>query len=164
MATQTFRAGVVLVVSRSDGHVMVFERRDVPGAWQFPQGGLDAGEEPLDAAWRELAEETSLTPTEVELVREGDDWIAYEVLPERRRGIGRGQVQRWFYFRAVTEDVQPTVDQREFVAWQWQTMEWVLNHVPDFRQQPYRRGLSALDRTVGRKDLSGSQPVPARDR
>ncbi len=148
MASQTFRAGVVLVVSRSDGQVMVFERSDVPGAWQLPQGGLDVDEEPLDAAWRELAEETSLTPNDVELVGQGDEWIAYEVLRERRRGIGRGQVQRWFYFRARTDGVRPTVDQREFVAWQWQTVDWVLGHVPEFRQQPYRRGLSALGETM----------------
>ncbi len=148
MASQTFRAGVVLVVARSDGQVMVFERRDVSGAWQFPQGGLDVGEEPLEAAWRELAEETSLTPTDVELVRVGVEWIAYEVPPERRRGIGRGQAQRWYYFRAQTDDVQPTVDQREFVAWQWQTVDWVLGHVPEFRQQPYRRGLDEFGGTV----------------
>ncbi len=144
MAAQTFRAGVVLVVSRTDGQVLVFERRDVPGAWQFPQGGLDVGEEPLHAAWRELAEETGLGPSEVDLVKAGDEWIAYEVPPERRHRVGRGQVQRWFYFDARSDDVIPKVDGREFVAWQWCTIEWILDHVPEFRRAPYRRGLAAV--------------------
>ena len=62
MAGPHFRAGVVAVVRRDDGLVMAFERADLPGQWQLPQGGLEAGESPVEAAWRELAEETGLGP------------------------------------------------------------------------------------------------------
>ncbi len=141
MAAQTFRAGVVLVVHRPDGHLMVFERRDIPGAWQLPQGGLDPGEEPHDAAWRELGEETGLGPADVELVEAGEEWIAYEVPSGRRPGIGRGQVQRWFTFRVRSEAVVPVVDGREFSDWKWCTVDWILAHVPEFRRTAYRRGL-----------------------
>ena len=58
MAKPHFRAGVVAVVRRSDGQVMAFERADAPGAWQLPQGGIESGETPEQAAWRELREET----------------------------------------------------------------------------------------------------------
>ncbi|MFM7756346.1 MAG: NUDIX domain-containing protein, partial [Actinomycetota bacterium] len=50
MSAQVFRAGVVLVVRRENGDLLAFERLDVPGAWQLPQGGLDENEEPLEAA------------------------------------------------------------------------------------------------------------------
>src|SRR5687767_13981343 len=58
MAGHHFRAGVVAVVRRADGRVLAFERADLPGQWQLPQGGLDRGESPEQAAWRELEEET----------------------------------------------------------------------------------------------------------
>ena len=54
----TFRAGVIIVVEHSDGRVLGCERGDITGAWQLPQGGIDEGETPLAAAWRELEEET----------------------------------------------------------------------------------------------------------
>ena len=56
MANAHFRAGVVTVVSNAAGHVMAFERIDIAGAWQLPQGGIDGLERPVDAAWRELRE------------------------------------------------------------------------------------------------------------
>ena len=56
MASRHFRAGVVAVIERSDGAVLAFERADAPGSWQLPQGGIEVGEEPEDAVWRELKE------------------------------------------------------------------------------------------------------------
>ena len=52
MAMPHFRAGVIIVVRRADGSVLAFERRDVPGQWQLPQGGIEQGETITLAAWR----------------------------------------------------------------------------------------------------------------
>ncbi len=150
MAAQLFRAGVVLVVRRDGGDVLVFERGDAPGAWQFPQGGIDVGETPLDAAWRELAEETGLTSAHVELVLEVPEWITYE-WPEEIRvrakhgDSRRGQTQKWFVFRLVDPDAhEPVPDGREFVAWKWASPSNAISQVASFRQDAYERAFAQI--------------------
>ena len=137
-----FRAGVVTVVTNSHGRLLAFERSDVPGAWQLPQGGIDAGESPLEAAWRELGEETGLGADDVALVGEHPEWVAYEFPPEVR-GDGRrlGQIQRWYTFRVRADTVEPTPDGVEFVAWKWVEPGWLIDQVVGFRRNAYRRVL-----------------------
>ena len=79
---QTFRANVGVVVADHAGRVLALSRAGRPGAWQLPQGGLDMGEEPEAAAWRELEEETGLDAEQVELVAEHPRWLTYELPPE----------------------------------------------------------------------------------
>jgi putative (di)nucleoside polyphosphate hydrolase len=140
---QHFRAGVVIAVTRDDGAVMAFERRDVPGAWQLPQGGLKRGEEPIEAAWRELAEETGLDNMDVAFVREHTEWIVYEYPAHiRDDGPRRGQAQRWFWFKVVSPDVVARPDGDEFTAWRWVERTWLVDNVVDFRRDGYARVLS----------------------
>ncbi len=148
MGSQHFRAGVVAVVCHPDGRrVLAFERAEPRGAWQLPQGGLAEGEEPVEAAWRELTEETGLGPGDVELSFEHPEWLAYELAPDqRRRANQRGQVQRWFFFTARRSDLEPRPDGRELVAWRWVEPEWLVEHVPEFRRAVYARALAARDR------------------
>jgi putative (di)nucleoside polyphosphate hydrolase len=145
MASSNFRAGVVAVVTNSQGEVLAFERSDVPGAWQLPQGGIDVGEEPGDAAWRELGEETGLGPDEVDLLGEHPDWVVYE-FPDQIRSAGKrlGQAQRWYLFRVRSDDVIPTPDEVEFVAWKWVEPAWLLEHVVEFRLAAYRAVIPRL--------------------
>ena len=79
--TQTFRAGVGAVILNKDGLVLGLERKDIPGAWQLPQGGLDADESPLEAVKREVLEETGIEASDLELLATAPRWLAYE-LPE----------------------------------------------------------------------------------
>ena len=138
-----FRANVVAVVTNDKGRVMAFERSDVPGSWQLPQGGMDAGETPEEAAWRERGEETGLTKDDVDLVDEFPDWTAYE-LPSGPRKNGRiGQVQRWFTFKVKHADVEPIPDGVEFTDWMWVKREWLVDEVVEFRRRSYRRVLLA---------------------
>ncbi len=127
--------------------ILAFERGDAPGSWQLPQGGLSGGETPLDAAWRELTEETGLTAGEVSLSGEHPDWTVYEWPPElaavksRKGRDARGQAHRWFFFDALSADTQPVPDGDEFVAWKWVDAAWLTAHVPPWRRDVYRKVL-----------------------
>ncbi len=161
MAGQHFRAGVVIVVCHPhDGTVLAFERADAPGSWQLPQGGLISREEPVEAAWREMFEETGIGPADVVLRAAPADWIAYEwpveVMAEHGRdGRRRGQVQRWFLFDALDSTLTPLPDGREFVAWRWVEPAWLIDHVVAFRQEPYRRVLGGLRATPAADGTDG---------
>lgn len=140
----------MIVVRHPDLHrILALERADEAGRWQLPQGGLELGEEPIEGAWRELAEETGLGPDDVVARAEFPDWTVYEWPSEihqvhGKSGRRRGQVQRWFLFDALRPDVEPSPDGSEFVAWQWVEPQWLIDHVPDWRRVAYVKVLSTL--------------------
>lgn len=148
MAGPSFRAGVVIVVRRSDGKILAFERAEPRGAWQLPQGGIDAGETPLEAAWRELAEETGLGPDDVRLMAEHPHWTVYEWPTDVRAAkqpskvLDRlGQAHRWFFFEPLSDDVRPVPDGHEFVAWRWMDPDELIAEVVEFRRHGYAQVL-----------------------
>ncbi|MEY4360941.1 MAG: hypothetical protein RL391_247 [Actinomycetota bacterium] len=155
MASVTFRAGVAIIIRRGDGHVLAFERRDAPGSWQLPQGGIDAGEDAVTAAWRELSEETGLGSHDVRLVAESPDWITYEwpaeVQAQQKPGRSHiGQTQKWFLF-GVSDDhdghahgLTPVPDGREFSAWRWMSPHDLVDGVIEWRRPAYQRAFSRL--------------------
>ena len=136
-----FRANVGAVITRSDGSVLVLRRADVQAeAWQLPQGGIDRGEEPLDALVREIGEETGLGPEDYQIVAESTDWLAYELPPEfRSLKVGRGQVQKWFHCRLVRDDQPITPDRVEFDAATWMTPRELVERVVAFRRRVYQQ-------------------------
>lgn len=136
-----FRAGAGAVILNAAGEVLVFERDDVTNAWQFPQGGLDPGETPEDAVWRELYEETGLRPSDLAPIARYPEPLVYELPPHaRRQRNGLGQVQYWFFFRAL--DAAPPVrlePNGEFRACRWAAFRDVVTATVAFRKPVYER-------------------------
>lgn len=141
MAKPQLRVGVIAAVRRPDGRLLAFERSDLSGEWQLPQGGLEEGETLEQAAWRELEEETGLTAAQVVLVDQYDGWTAYVWPDSMRKGQRIGQAHRWFFFEPIVEPINPTPDGSEFSDWKWMSSARLIESVVEFRKQPYRQVL-----------------------
>ena len=150
MSGQHFRAGIVIVVRHpNQREILAFERADVADSWQLPQGGLEQGEAPINAAWRELMEETGLGELDVIARVEFPEWVAYEWPEHVTRDHGhdgrrRGQVQKWFLFDALHDDIAPSPDGTEFVAWRWVEPAWLVANIVEWRRGAYQRVLGTL--------------------
>jgi putative (di)nucleoside polyphosphate hydrolase len=128
------------MIVNADGHVLAIERADIAGAWQLPQGGLDASEEPLDAAYREVAEETGIKRRDLELVKTCRELLVYELPPNARtEKTGRGQVLYWFLFSFRGNPQQAATRNREAHDWRWMPFPKVLDGVTSFRKPMYQR-------------------------
>ncbi|MDY8110105.1 RNA pyrophosphohydrolase [Fulvimarina sp. 2208YS6-2-32] len=158
--TLPMRPCVGIMVLNRDGLVWAGRRKveengEMSGAtklWQMPQGGIDAGEAPLDAARRELWEETGMKT--VSLLAEAPDWIDYE-LPSHLVGLAlkgrfRGQTQRWFAFRfegdetEVQIDPPPGSEKAEFDEWAWKPMDELVDLIVPFKRGVYERVVAAF--------------------
>jgi putative (di)nucleoside polyphosphate hydrolase len=149
---QYFRAGVGAVITNGRGRVLVFERRGIPGAWQFPQGGMDRGERPLDTAWREVAEETGLAKRSLRLLARCPDLLAYELPPRARSAkTGRGQVQYWFLFKLdALESLAAPPPASEFSRHRWVTFATAVDRVVWFKRPIYRMLRDRFGKRVSR--------------
>lgn len=136
-----FRAGAGAVIADGRGRVLALERSGIRGAWQFPQGGLEDGEGPLDAVLREIEEETGVTRKDLRLVARYPDLLAYELpVAARSPKTGMGQVQYWFLFRTK----KPSVDihlppHGEFRSSSWLPFDRVLSRAVKFKKAIYRK-------------------------
>jgi len=135
-----FRAGVGAVIANERGEVLACERRDVAGAWQFPQGGLKDGEAPIEAVRREILEETGITRDSLRLMTECPDLLVYELPPSAwSPKTGRGQVQRWFMFAYQGRLAIVPPPESEFAACAWRPFDEVERHAAEFRRAVYKR-------------------------
>lgn len=140
-----YRLGVGVMLIDRTGRVFVAERIDSPGAWQMPQGGIDAGEDPRAAALRELKEETGTDKAEI--VGETRDWLTYDLPPELAGetlwgGRYRGQKQKWFAlrFHGTDADVNLTAHQPpEFDDWKWVRLSEVVDLIIPFKRGVYEQ-------------------------
>lgn len=146
-----YRPNVGVVLFHPDGRVWLGRRANTgpPHNWQFPQGGVDPGEDLLDAARRELAEETGVVSTS--LLGRTDGWLAYDFPPEHSgaksaRGW-KGQRQVWFALRFEGHereiDLQATAHV-EFDDWRWALMAEAVEQVVPFKRATYEHVAAAF--------------------
>jgi len=121
-----YRPNVGLALFSKAGHVFMGRRVNSHGAfqWQMPQGGIDAGETPREAAMREMEEETGISGKLVSILQETEDWIYYDFPPKLKKRLGGpyiGQRQIWFALRFLGSDSDVRLDLHtpEFDAWRW---------------------------------------------
>ncbi len=146
-----YRPNVGVVLFHPDGRVWYGRRAGTPGPhnWQFPQGGVDDGEDYAAAALRELAEETGVVS--VEPLAEIQQWIAYDFPADyggskQARGW-KGQKQKWFAFRFVGEEAEIDLEQHaeiEFDAWRWGPLSDAPDLIVPFKRGAYQQVVSTF--------------------
>ncbi len=135
-------AGIMLI--NAGGLVFVGQRKDrFTDAWQMPQGGIDKGETPRDAALRELEEETGVVPDLVNVVAETEGWVPYDLphdlVGKLWKGRYRGQEQKWYLmrFNGTDDQVNIVTDHQEFSAWKWMPVDQLLDSIVPFKRAVY---------------------------
>ena len=145
-----YRPNVAIALMHADGRLF-WARRVHRDGWQFPQGGMNTDETPLEAMYRELREETGLGPEHVEVLGATPGWLRYR-LPNRcmrrsERPMCLGQKQVWYLLRLVgsEQDVRlDATDSPEFDRWRWVDFWYPVEHVVSFKRRVYAQALGHL--------------------
>ena len=150
-----YRPNVGIILASKTGQVL-WAKRAGQDVWQFPQGGINHGETPEDAMYRELNEELGLERVHVEILGVTREWLHYR-LPQRyiRRRKGRvciGQKQKWFVLRLVGEESLVRFDltlRAEFDGWRWVDYWHPLSEVIELKREVYHSALHELAVLLG---------------
>lgn len=145
-----FRPNVGIMISDGQGKLL-WAKRIGQNAWQFPQGGINQGEKPEAALYRELYEEVGLESSDVELIAGTRGWLRYR-LPENLqrkhcRPLCVGQKQKWFMLKLLSEESKVCLTRfgtPEFDHWKWVNYWYPVNQVIEFKRNVYRRALKEL--------------------
>lgn len=149
-----FRPNVGIIIVNHKNEVF-WGKRVKEHSWQFPQGGINHGESPEEAMYRELQEETGLLPGHVRVLGRTREWLRYEVphawIKREIRGHYRGQKQIWFLLRMVGRDCDVHLrasEHPEFDAWRWHDFWIPLDAVIEFKREVYSKALNELSRLL----------------
>ena len=143
-----YRSNVGIMMLNEKGYVFVGQRLDNnQNAWQMPQGGIDDGEDPETAAYRELLEETGVKKQDVRFVASSSQWLSYDLpenlIPILWNGKFRGQKQKWFLFKFLggDRDINIATEHPEFSKWKWVSKENLLKGIVPFKKSVYENVL-----------------------
>ena len=153
-----YRPCVGIVLLNGEGLVFVGQRLDGQKstediAWQMPQGGIDKGETPLDAAMREMNEE--IGTNKAEYIGEHEDWLQYDIPPELADVLWqkqfKGQKQKWliFHFIGKDSDINIATPEPEFCAWRWASLEELPSLAIGFKRTVYEKVLGTIKSVRG---------------
>lgn len=152
IAQLPYRPCVGVVLANPRGHIFAGQRLDRDtDAWQMPQGGVDPGEKTLDAALRELREETGIPANLVTIEGETRELIRYDlphdIVPRIWKGRFRGQEQKWFLFRfhGTEADINIETEHPEFSRWQWMPKETLIDSIVPFKRAVYEQVLAEFE-------------------
>ena len=138
--TDVYRRNVGIVVYNQNGKVLWCERKDLPGQWQFPQGGIEANESFLQAAQRELEEETSITS--VKLKAYISEPLCYDFPPEvAKRFNKKGQAMNWVLYRFCGDEseINLQTENPEFINRKWVDIDEAPKNIVDFKSDVYKK-------------------------
>ena len=149
MSDEFYRPNVGILLLSKKNRLFVARRIDTPGeAWQMPQGGIDKGEEPRQAALRELEEEAGTDKAKI--IGEMEEWVTYD-LPEHLIGVAfhgkyKGQKQKWFALRFTGSDadIDLTAHEPEFSTFQWVSLEALPGLIVPFKRGTYKQVVAAF--------------------
>ncbi len=125
MNDKHYRKNVGLIVLNKNNQLLICKRKD-KSAWQFPQGGIDSGELNINAAYRELFEETGIKKNQIKLIEKSKHWYRYDVpksykpRPKSLKNF-RGQIQKWYLLKAKMDLKINLLNQtpQEFIDYKW---------------------------------------------
>ena len=149
---EIYRPNVAIIIINKQGKSLWCRRKNHDG-WQFPQGGIDSGETPLEAVLRETEEEVGLKESEINILSENSNWINYQVPKERRStyfSIKKGfvgQTQKWFLAELKSDESSIKLDSSkhiEFDKWEWVNYWYPLRASVTFKKEAYRQALNDL--------------------
>lgn len=165
-----FRPNVGIVLTRKDGRVF-WARRAGQDGWQFPQGGMNTDETPIEAMYRELAEETGLLPEHVDVLGATPGWLRYR-LPKRlrrrhQRPVCIGQKQVWFLLHFLADDSVVRLDasdRPEFDHFRWVEFWYPAENVISFKRRVYKRALRHFEPLLPGSGETGTSETGDGDR
>ena len=148
-----YRPCVGIVLINKNKNIFGAQRIDSKtNAWQMPQGGIDDGEKPLNAAFRELEEETGIEAQATSYIDKMDELIPYdlpvELIPKLWKGKYRGQLQQWFLLKFLQNDdlINIKTKQPEFSHWKWMKKEEMLKNIVPFKLNTYQTVFQYFDK------------------
>ncbi len=151
-----FRPNVGIILANSQGQVL-WARRIGQNSWQFPQGGINEGETPEQAMFREVEEEIGITANDIEVIAVTRGWLRYK-LPRRMIRYNSlpvciGQKQKWYLLKLKSSDEVIDIsatDAPEFDGWRWVSYWYPLGQVISFKREVYRKAMKELSPKLSR--------------
>lgn len=164
--SEGYRPNVGIIITNRQGQVC-WCRRFGQDSWQFPQGGVDEGESPEEAMYRELYEEVGLERDDVHLIGSTQNWLKYrlpkQLIRQHSKPLCIGQKQRWFLLRMKCDESKlnfTTHEKPEFDGWQWVSYWYPARRVVTFKRDVYRKAMKELLPMLSayQRQLAGGKP------